>query len=148
MTKNRVTGLIAVILGAAVGVGAYQLPGSTIIGDVGPAVFPFITSGIFLICGIGMLVTGGGEPGPLDSLAALKRLGIIFGVLLAYVVAMNFIGFLVPSIAVLYVLATMFSADSPKPWWQKLIYAVAITLAIYLLFRNVLNLKLPSNQLF
>ena len=148
MTKNRVTGLIAVILGAAVAVAAFQLPKSTIIGDVGPAVFPFITAGIFLICGIGLLVTGGGEAGPLDSLTALKRLGIIVGVLIAYCVAMNFIGFLIPSIAVLYVLASMFSADSPRPWWQKLIYAVAIAMAIYLLFHNVLNLKLPSNQLF
>lgn len=148
MSKNRVTGLIAVILGGAVGVGAYQLPGSTIIGDVGPAVFPYLTAAIFLICGIGLLITGGGEGGPLDSLTALKRLGIIFGVLLTYCIAMNFLGFLVPTIAVLYVLASMFSEDSPRPWWQKLIYAGAISLATYLLFHNVFNLKLPSNQLF
>lgn len=148
MTKNRITGLIATILGAVTAATAYQLPSSTIVGDVGPAVFPFITAGIFLICGIGLLITGGGEKTPLDSLEALKRLGLIFAVILIYVTAMSFIGFLVPSIAVLYVLSSMFSEDDPKPWWQKLIYSVAVSLAIYLLFHNVLNLKLPVNQLF
>ena len=46
MTKNRSTGLIALILGAAVAVGAYQLPESTIVGDIGPAVFPFISAAL------------------------------------------------------------------------------------------------------
>lgn len=148
MTKNRVTGLIAVILGAAVGVGAFQLPESTIIGDVGPAVFPFLTAGILLICGAGLLITGGGEATALDSLAALRRLGVIFAAVLIYCIAMNYLGFVIPTIAILFVLATLFSEDKPVAWWHKLLYAAAITLVIYFLFHNVLNLKLPDNQLF
>lgn len=148
MTKNRSTGLIAMILGAAVGVGAFQLPASTIIGDVGPAVFPFLTAGILLVCGAGLLITGGGEATALDSLEALRRLGIIFAVVMIYCVAMNFLGFVIPTVAVLFVLSTLFSQDRPVAWWHKLLYAAAITLAIYFLFHNVLNLKLPDNQLF
>ena len=148
MTKNRITGFIAVMLGAAVGVGAFQLPQSTIIGDVGPAVFPFLTAGILLICGAGLLITGGGEATALDSLDALKRLGIIFAAVLIYCVAMNFLGFVLPTIIILFVLATLFSEDKPVVWWHKLLYAAVITLAIYFLFHNVLNLKLPHNRLF
>lgn len=148
MTKNRITGVIAVILGAAVGVGAFQLPGSTIVGDVGPAVFPFLTAGILLICGAGLLVTGGGEATALDSMESLRRLGVIFAAVLIYCVAMNFLGFVIPTIIILFVLATLFSADKPVVWWHKLLYAAAITLVIYFLFHNVLNLKLPDNQLF
>lgn len=148
MTKNRITGLIAVILGTAVGMGAFQLPESTIIGDVGPAVFPFLTAGILLICGAGLLITGGGEVTALDSLAALRRLGVIFAAVLIYCIAMNFLGFVIPTIAILFVLATLFSEDKSVAWWHKLLYAAAITLAIYFLFHNVLNLKLPDNQLF
>lgn len=148
MTKNRITGLIAVILGTAVGMGAFQLPESTIIGDVGPAVFPFLTAGILLICGAGLLITGGGEVTALDSLAALRRLGVIFAAVLIYCIAMNFLGFVIPTIAILFVLATLFSEDKSVAWWHKLLYAAAITLVIYFLFHNVLNLKLPDNQLF
>ncbi len=148
MIKNRITGLVAVVLGAAVAVGAFQLPGSTIIGDVGPAVFPFLTAGILLICGVGLLVTGGGESTALDSLEALRRLGIIFAAVLVYCVVMNYLGFVIPTIAVLFVLATLFSEDKPVVWWHKLLYAAAITLVIYFLFHNVLNLKLPDDQLF
>ena len=149
MTKNRSTGLIALILGAAVAVGAYQLPESTIVGDIGPAVFPFISAALLIVCGIGMLITGGKkESSPLDAPGALRRLALIFGVVLVYCIAMTYLGFVVPTIAVLFALATMFSEETEVPWWHKLLYAAAITLAIYLLFHNVLNLKLPENQLF
>ncbi len=148
MTKNRSTGLIALVLGAVIAVGAAQLPPSTMAGDIGPAVFPYIAAGILIICGIGMLITGGVKEASIFNRESLFRLAKIFLVVLIYVIAMNYLGFLFPTFAVLFVLSMMFSEEDHIAWWKVLIFAAVLTAGIYLLFHNVLNLKLPTNRLF
>lgn len=148
MTKDRVTGIMALILGVIIGVMAFQLPQSKITGDVGPRVFPFLSSGILVICGAGLLIRGGKEGSGMFDRTALKRLGLIFLVVLVYCIAMNYIGFLVPTAVVLFVLSTMFAEGKQVAWWKRALYALVITAGVYLLFHNVLNLKLPANRLF
>ena len=58
MTKDRTTGLIALVLGIAVAIATSQLPPSTMVNDIGPKVFPFISAGLLIICGAGLLLTG------------------------------------------------------------------------------------------
>lgn len=148
MTKNRSTGIVAVVLGAVVAVMTHQLPASTISGDIGPAVFPYISAALLIVCGSGLIITGNQKEASMLDTIGLKRLAAIFGVVLLYCIFMNYLGFFIPSLAVLFVLSTMFAEDIHCPWWHRLIFSVVLTLCIYLLFRNVLNLKLPTSQLF
>ncbi|MCD8362718.1 MAG: tripartite tricarboxylate transporter TctB family protein [Lachnospiraceae bacterium] len=144
MTRDRSTGIIAVILGAIVAVLASQLPESTISGDIGPAVFPFIAAAILLICGTGLIIVGGKHHDSIFNRSSLKRLALIFGVTLVYCIMMNYFGFFIPTLAALFVLCTMFAEDKNVTWWHRLLYSVVLTLAIYFLFKNILNLKLPG----
>lgn len=148
MTKDRGTGLIALVLGAIIAVMTSQLPPSTIQGDIGPAVFPYFSAGLLMFCGAGLLITGNPKEASIFDKRALKRLALIFGVVLLYCIVMSYIGFLVPTVVIFFVLTTMFAEDANVVWWKRLLYSVVLTLVIYLLFHNVLNLKLPTNQLF
>lgn len=148
MTKDRGTGLIALVLGAIIAVMTSQLPPSTIQGDIGPAVFPYFSAGLLMFCGAGLLITGNQKEASIFDKRALKRLALIFGVVLLYCIVMSYIGFLVPTVVIFFVLTTMFAEDANVVWWKRLLYSVVLTLVIYLLFHNVLNLKLPTNQLF
>lgn len=148
MTKDRGTGLIALVMGAAIAVMTSQLPPSTIQGDIGPAVFPYFSAGLLMFCGAGLLITGSQKEASIFDKRALKRLALIFGVVLLYCIVMSYIGFLVPTVVIFFVLTTMFAEDADVVWWKRLLYSVVLTLVIYLLFHNVLNLKLPTNQLF
>lgn len=148
MTKDRGTGLIALVMGAAIAVMTSQLPPSTIQGDIGPAVFPYFSAGLLMFCGAGLLITGNQKETSIFDKRALKRLALIFGVVLLYCIVMSYIGFLVPTVVIFFVLTTMFAEDADVAWWKRLLYSVVLTLVIYLLFHNILNLKLPTNQLF
>ncbi len=148
MTKDRGTGLIALVLGAVIAVMTSQLPPSTIQGDIGPSVFPYFSAGLLMICGAGLLVTGNKKEASIFDKRALKRLAIIFGSVLLYCVVMNYVGFLLPTAVILFALSTMFAEGEKVAWWKRLIYSIIVTMVIYLLFHNVLNLKLPTNQLF
>ena len=89
MTRDRVTGLIALILGCAVAFATTQLPESSMAGDVGPKVFPYISAGILILCGIGLCVTGKEASPAYYNKAQFQRLVFIFGIVLLYVVGIN-----------------------------------------------------------
>lgn len=148
MTKDRGTGLVALVLGSAIAVMTSQLPPSTIQGDIGPSVFPYFSAILLIVCGAGLLITGSKQEASIFDKRALKRLAIIFGIVLLYCVVMTYVGFLLPTVVIFFVLSTMFAEGEDVAWWKRLVYSVVLTLVIYLLFHNVLNLKLPTNQLF
>ena len=77
-----------------------------------------------------------------------KRLVIVIGVLVAYVLCMYLIGFLISTVALLYALVTLFSYEKKLPIWKKALFSAAVTGAIWFIFRNLLTVMLPSGILF
>ena len=149
MTKDRGTGLIALILGLCVGVNAYQLPNSKMPGDIGPKAFPYITAALLIICGTGLLITGKKKAEPTYNREQLKRLGLVVGLLLAYIIAMDLIGFLIPTFIVAFLLCTMFARGKTNvALWKRLLFAALLDGAIYAGFTLLLNMQLPSGILF
>ena len=49
MTRDRCTGLVALMLGILTAAATSQLPPSTIANDIGPKAFPYITSFILIV---------------------------------------------------------------------------------------------------
>lgn len=149
MTKDRTTGLIALILGIIVAVSAYQLPNSKMPGDVGPKAFPFITAGLLIICGAGLMITGKKKSEPVYNARQLKRLALVIGVLLGYIIAMDLFGFLVPTFVVAFVLCTMFAKNKVNvALWKRLLFAALVDGVIYAGFTWLLNMQLPRGILF
>ena len=153
MTKDRVTGLISIALGIAVAILTSQLPASNMANDVGPRAFPYITSAVLILSGIGIVVKKPVESKPFfkNGAESVKRFIAIWVVLIVYVIGLNFLGFIVPSIAVLFVMCMMFGKDpehgvniSPV---KALIFAVVMTAVLYVAFAVVLRLRLPVGKL-
>ena len=150
MVRDRVTGAISLVLGIAVAVGTYLLPKSTMPGDIGPKIFPAIAAGLLIICGLGLLLAKGNNNNLFQyTPQQLKRLGLIILIMIAYVVAMDYLGFIGPNLVICYVLCTLFAKGKKNvPIWQRVVFSLSITLILYFSFTNLLAMKLPSGKLF
>ena len=148
MTRDRVTGLIAVVLGVLIAFMTFQLPASTMTGDIGPQAFPYISAGIMIICGIGLLINGK-KPSPVFyTRPQFGRLCLISAVMLGFIVAMQFLGYVIACFAALLVLCSMFSQGKGIAVWKRIVFAAAMTAVMYLMFVKVFSIPLPSGVLF
>lgn len=148
MTKDRVTGLISLLLGIGVAIMTSQLPESNMQSDIGPAVFPYITAFTLTFCGAGLLIKKPDvEKEPYFDKPALIRLAKISAVLIGYIILEALFGFVLPTIAALFVLCMMFSKPGQTKWWHALIFAVVFTVVVYLLFTEGFAMVLPRGKL-
>lgn len=149
MTKDRSTGLIALILGCAVAYFTAQLPESAMAGDVGPRVFPYISAGILILCGTGLLITGKKkEEKPYYTSAELVRLGKILAVIVGYCVLLYAAGYMIATVLGAFVLSFMFGRTKKIQWYKSLIFAVVLTALMYYIFAKVFILPLPRGLIF
>lgn len=148
MHRDRIVGLVTVIMGALVAFGTTQIADSNMAGDPGPKVFPFISAGILLVCGIILLVRKpAGEAKPFLQGQEIKRFLTIIGVIAAYIVLMWAVGFAIPTFLMVLVMCLMFGKDVKTPVWQAAIYALVVTGILYVVFVMALHLRLPVGSL-
>lgn len=148
MHRDRIVGLVTVIMGALVALGTTQIADSNMAGDPGPKVFPFISAGILLVCGIILLVRKpAGEVKPFLQGQEIKRFLTIIGVIAAYIVLMWAVGFAIPTFLMVLVMCLMFGTDVKTPVWQAAIYALVVTAVLYAVFVMALHLRLPVGSL-
>lgn len=148
MTRDRVTGLIGVILGIAVAIMTSQLPPTTMSGDIGPKAFPYIAAGILILCGSGLLITGRKQSPVYYTKHQFMRLCLIFAVMLGFVVAMQYLGYVIASFAALLILCSMFSQGKNVAVWKRIVFSVLMTAALYVMFVKLFSIPLPSGVLF
>jgi putative tricarboxylic transport membrane protein len=117
----------------------------------GPKMMPAIAVFGLIVCGTGIFVQS------LLSKAEEKvflgkegwiRLAIGFVVLVLYVLGLVFVGYLISTPIFLFVTATMFSKGKSVKVLSKVIFSVAFTLLIYLLYVQLFGLSLPSGKFF
>lgn len=148
MTRDRVTGLIAVLLGAAIAFMTSQLPASTMAGDIGPKTFPYISAGVMILCGIGLLINGK-KPSPVYyTRPQFGRLCLISAVMLGFIIAMQFLGYVIACFAALLILCSMFSQSKGIAVWKRVVFAAVMTAAMYLMFEKIFSIPLPGGILF
>ncbi len=150
MKRDQITGCIGLIMGILVAVATYLLPDSSMSSDIGPKFFPAICAVGLIVPGIGLLLKK--SDGPVSKLTfgkrESKRLALISLLVIAYVVAMDFIGFIIPTIIVQFVMCNMFAKGVNVSLVSKILFAVVVTILIYLAFENLMSLQLPRGRLF
>jgi putative tricarboxylic transport membrane protein len=137
----------AIILAFAIATFAYArtlppIPGQ----EYGAAVFPMLIAVGLGGCGVFLMVSGARQwQGPVvwnewaHTHHAWLKLGGVFGLILAYILAAQVVGFVPTSILVLLV----FFAISGVRWWIAVAVAVAATLLIQQIFAGLLRVPLP-----
>jgi len=149
MSKDRCTALISIATGVVVAFLASQLPKSVMPNDLGPSVFPYLTAGILIICGI-LLFIKGKEPAKQPFLTKTQKKRFIEILILEgiYIAGMYLFGFIVPSVIILVIVSKRFAAGKNIAFWHFGLFAVGFTGALYCLFTYILNMRLPVGILF
>ncbi len=139
MSNNRTLGAMALLMAGILAIFGWGLVAPFAYEPVGPRAFPMITALVIGICGIILVVQGGGEADPISR----KTLtGIIFlsVVLLVYAVVFERLGYVISTLIMSAVVALIFGA---RPH-QALISGLILSVGSYLLFDHGLDVVLPA----
>lgn len=148
MTRDRATGIMSVVLGAAVAVYAHFLPESGMEGDIGPAVFPYIAAAILVVCGILLIIRKSAPSEPfLPHKVQKKRFLMMTLLYVLYGILLWAAGFLIATPLVCFALCVMMSGDRKIRRWKLAVFSVVVTGVVYYCFYTLLSLKMPVGKL-
>ena len=144
--NDALSGFVIVMFGIAVAGYARtfpSMPGQ----DIGPSLFPTLIGIGFILCGVGLIVSGvrrGGTPWiAIDDWVQRPRMVLnfvlVFVALVFYAVAVGHLGFLIT--AVLFLSALMLAFGVARA--RILPLAIAVTLGIHYAFYSLLRVPLP-----
>ena len=117
-------------------------------GDVGPKVFPFIATTGLMITGIGIfLVPDKDESELFSSKGEPQRIVFLAAILLTYIVAMYYLGYLISTPIFAYVMVSVLAIGKKVRSVPKIVFATALTVTLYLIFVKIMYVQLPYGRL-
>lgn len=149
-TKDRMIGIVLLIVAAIIYIMVCQFPLPVInsTGDPGPKLFP--TLGVILIIAgsIGLIFQKQDKSEPFMLKDEYKRLFQLALTFVLYAIGLWGIGFLLSTIIMLFVTMTLMAQEKKLRLPIKIGYSLVITIILYLAFTYLLKFKLPSGYLF
>lgn len=153
LTKNKVTGLVALIVGVVYLIATYNLPESAVADPIGPRAFPFIISACLLAVGLMLVLkketltaknravvfTWATEKALVLNIIYTCVAGVVFGLILEPV------GYLIST--VLFMTAMMFITYGKSRTFFNIAIALTFSLTTYGLFFGLLDVSLPRGIL-
>jgi putative tricarboxylic transport membrane protein len=143
--SDTLSGLLTLIFGTAIIAVARTfpaMPGQTI----GPALFPTIIGGGFMLCGLALVRSGRGRGTPwlqADEWVRRPRMvlnfGLVFVDLVFYAFAVGRLGFFLTAVVFLSVLMLAFGVRRPR----IVPLALVVTIVIHYAFYSLLRVPLP-----
>lgn len=147
--KDQVLGIIFVVIALVFTYLTTQLAESTLQGDPGPKIFPFVACFLMGASGIAMIVAPSKKEGKkFLGKEEWKRLFTLYGVYVLYFVLLWVVGYRIAVPLVLLILSTLFSRGTKTGWIKILIYTVGVSAALYVLYIIVMETRLPMGILF
>ena len=151
--RDQITGLALVVLGIVFMVLISQFKKPLTAEYPGPKLMPGIAALGLIICGLGVFVNGCRQKAADKVIlikAGLLRVVIVFAALCLYIFAMKYLGFLIVTPFLVYGLTTYFAKASKAEtkWWVRVIFAVGVTLVIWLMYVQLFEMELPIGELF
>lgn len=145
LKKDQLIGGILVVMGIAAIIMSMQIKVKTGSTDPGSRIFPLMASGLLMVCGIGVTLTAdnGEGKGFLDK-TGWKKLILSFVIMICYVLALKYIGFVISTPVFLYIITTLLANGEKLAVWKKLIYIAVITGSFYYLLHGLLKMNLPG----
>jgi len=144
MTLNdRLLGIAALIFAALITALGYDLVPPFSYEPVGPRAFPLLLALIIAICGVSLIIKGGGEV-EANPPGANKRIMAMVGYLAAYAFLFQWLGFIVATTLMVTFVGRLFQAT----WLQAFIGGVVMSVGFFYLFDKGLDVVLPSGIIF
>lgn len=115
--------------------------------DPGPRLMPYISQIIMAVCGVGMIIEAEKKNEPEEAYLSKQgwiRLGIIFGVIVAYAIGLTYLGFIIATPFMAFVLIRMLSEENNITYIKTAIVSIVLTAGIYLVFSEGFGVMLPQ----
>ncbi len=112
-------------------------------GDPGAKIFPMIASVGLIICSIFIFLQGKDDAQPFLTELGWRKVTIVIGMLAVYVAGLKYIGFLLSTPFILLGTISMFVEDKKVTWIKRILFSLAATIIIYVVFVKLLNTILP-----
>lgn len=118
-------------------------------GDIGPKAFPIGASVALILCAVGkMLTEGRHQAKPLFDGKGWKRVGIMFAIMIAYLVAMKYAGYLISTLICVPLLVFAMREDRKIKPVPLAIFSVVTTAVLFFVFQYVIMVTLPTGEFF
>ena len=146
VNRDQVTGAFLVLLGVLVfvAISSYRVP--LTMAYPGPKALPGLAGVGFVICGAGIFIEGcrAKDAKPFLSAKGWARLGISVGMLILYVLGMRFLGFWIPTVVFLFACSTYYAVGYQTKVWQRIVFSVAFTVVMFLVYQLAFGYILPT----
>ena len=146
--QDYIVGGILVVLGLIATVMSMQVVVKTGSTDPGSRLFPLGASLLLTLCGARVFLTAAKREAKtfLDA-KGWKRLGVSFAVMILYVLALKYIGFLISTPVFLIAVITLLADGQKVAIWKKIVYAAVVTGLAWYVFQGMLSMSLPKGML-
>lgn len=145
MNTDKPLGLGLVLLGGAGIVGAMQMHAQTFNDDPGPKLFPILACIILVICGAGLLLQRKTDAEDAAVPGSFGRGAVIFAALCLYALALWIVGFHIATPVGVFALYYII-AGPKRVLWQGVVYSIAVTVIVHLVFATLLGAYLPQGM--
>lgn len=143
MTLNdRVLGIAALIFAALITAFGYDLEPPFSYEPVGPKAFPLLLALIIALCGVRLIIKGGGEV-EANPEGANSRIAAMVAYLAGYAFLFQWLGFVIATTFMVALIGRLFQAT----WLQAIIGGVVMSVGLFYLFDKGLDVVLPTGIL-
>lgn len=143
MTLNdRVLGIAALIFAALITAFGYDLEPPFSYEPVGPKAFPLLLALIIALCGLRLIIKGGGEV-EANPEGANTRIAAMAAYLAGYAFLFQWIGFVAATTLMVALVGRLFHAS----WLQAFLGGIVMSIALFYLFDKGLDVVLPTGVL-
>lgn len=120
--------------------------------EPGPRLMPYLACVIIALCSLGLLVTSwkdrAKEEKPYFPKGGVKKITLAYLLLVAYGIALHFVGFAVSTPFAMYAFIYMLKGEENLKPVISVIISIVVTVVLYLMFVKGFSIKLPSGILF
>ena len=147
--KNQILGITSILLSAVAFIMISRMAAAFSLApkDPGPRLYPSISAGLIGIFGIAVLLDRE-ETKEFLQKNQWGRLFLLYGIFVIYAIGIYFLGFLYPSVLMLFATCTLFAGEKKVPLWIRVAYAVVLGIAVTYAFQSVFSVPMPKGLLF
>lgn len=153
LSKTYIVGILSILFAVWVIWSTGSISDKLVSGEPGPRLFPYISAAGIIICAVLSMIFDGPkdaqkEKKPYLTKDGWKRLGIIFGEILLFVIGMHFLGVLLTGSVMTFVFILTLKGAKKISYPVAVVIAVGFTALVYFGFTKGFHLLLPKGELW
>ncbi len=117
-------------------------------GDIGPKAFPIGASIALILCAVGKMITEGRGPAvPLFTREGWKRVVMMFAILIGYVFAMHWLGYVISTLIAVPLMVRAMSEGQRLSPVVLIVFSIVTTAVLWFVFEYIIMVPLPFGEL-